>query len=295
MIRRAIASAGAGFLIASPALAAGQRVEWSGRGELAATYLNLDDAGKGVIQDDEASDFWTLKGGGALDVAWKTLNLQADFLAEGKLDERSANDTYEHSVGGGLHVGWRDPERGSAGAFGSVGEVETHERGASDPDTVVWAVGLEGQAFLDRFTLAAQAGYFDRESVASGGDVNALKNAGFGRLVGRYFPADDLRLETELSYAQGKMDPDEDDVWILGWGLGLEYRLGRSPLSGFVGYTGARYYQKDDWDALYEHRIGFGLRFYFGQPSLLANDRHGASLDLPRYLEWNGQAAGALE
>jgi hypothetical protein len=46
---------------------------------------------------------------------------------------------------------------------------------------------------------------------------------------------------------------------------------------------------------LYEHRIGFGVRVYFGQESLRANDRHGASLDLPRYLEWNGQIAGALE
>jgi hypothetical protein len=44
-----------------------------------------------------------------------------------------------------------------------------------------------------------------------------------------------------------------------------------------------------------ENRIGFGLRAYFGQPSLKANDRRGASLDLPRYLQWNGVIAGPLE
>jgi hypothetical protein len=53
--------------------------------------------------------------------------------------------------------------------------------------------------------------------------------------------------------------------------------------------------QDDDQDVLYEHRIGFGVRAYFGQESLESNDRHGASLHLPRYLEWNGQIAGALE
>jgi len=295
MIRSVIAWAGAGFLVASPALAAGRRAELSGAGELAATYLNLDDGGKNVIQGGEASDYWLLGGGGSLDVAWHALNLQADLAAEGKLDEGSADDTYEHSVGGGLHVGWRDPDRGTFGAFGGVGEVAIHDADDNDPDTVAWGVGLEGQAFFDRLTLYLQAGYLDRESVARGGDVDAIKNAGFGRVVGRYFWTDDFKLESELSYTQGTMDPDEDDVGILGWGAELEYRPGRFPVSGFVGYTGARYYQKDDWDALYEHRIGFGLRVYFGQPSLLAHDRRGASLHLPRYLEWNGQAAGALE
>ena len=285
----------AGVLIACPAMGASDGVELSGKGEFLATYLNLDDRGKEVIQDGEASDYWTLGGGGALGVAWRALFLQADFSAEGNLDERSADDTYEHSYGGGLHVGWRDPKRGSFGVFGSAGNVEINNAGDNDPDTVVWGVGLEGQAFFDPFTLYLQAGYLDRESVSSGGDIDALKNAGFGRVVGRTFCGDNFKFESEISYTQGKMDPDGDDVWVLGWGVEFEYRLGDTPVSGFVGYTGARYDQDDDWDVLYEHRIGFGVRAYFGQESLKANDRHGVSLDLPRYTEWNGQIAGALE
>jgi hypothetical protein len=295
MIHGLIGSAVAGVLIASPAMDGDEGVKLSGKGEFLATYLNLDDEGKDVIQGGEASDYWTLGGGGALDVAWRALNLQADFSAEGTLDEKSADDTYDHSYGGGLHVGWRDPERGSVGAFGSVGNVEINNVGDNDPDTVVWGVGLEGQAFFDPFTLYLQTGYLDRESLSSGGDVDALKNAGFGRVVGRYFCGDDFKLESEVSYTQGKMDPDEDNVWILGWGAELEVRLGGMPVAGFVGYTGARYDQDDDSDVLYEHRIGFGVRAYFGHESLKANDRHGASLDLPRTLEWNGQIAGALE
>ena len=68
-----------------------------------------------------------------------------------------------------------------------------------------------------------------------------------------------------------------------------------SPLAGFLGYTGAYYFQDDDSDKLWENRIGFGVRVYFRQPSLKTNDRHGASLDLPRYLQWNGVIAGPLE
>ena len=297
MIRGLIGFAVVGVLVAPPAMgeAGGEGVKLSGRGEFRATYLHLDDRGKNVIQDGEASDYWILGGEGAFDVAWRALNLQADFSAEATLDERSADDTYQHSYGGGLHVGWRDPGLGSFGAFGTVGHVKINNVGGNDPDTVAWGVGLEGQAFFDPTTLYLQAGYLDREPRSNGGDVDALKNAGSVRAIGRYFYGNDFKLEAEASYTQGKMDPDEDNVWILGWRADVEVRLGGTPVSGFVGYTGARYYQDDDSDVLYEHRIAFGVRVYFGQESLKANDRNGVSLDLPRTLERNGQIAGALE
>jgi hypothetical protein len=129
----------------------------------------------------------------------------------------------------------------------------------------------------------------------NGGDKNVLKNAGFGRIVGRYFPCDNLMLGLEGSYTQGKMDPDEDDVFIPGWGVDIEARLPGTPLAGFVRYTGAYYLQNDDSDQLLESRIGFGVRLYYGQPTLKANDRHGVSLDMPRYLQWGGITGGPLE
>ncbi|HEX9641209.1 MAG TPA: hypothetical protein VGB13_07840 [Candidatus Krumholzibacteria bacterium] len=284
-----------GAQAASPAMGADESVELSGKGEFRATYLNLDDNGKGVIQGGEVSDYWTLGGGGAFDVAWQALNLQADFASEGTLGEGSADDTYQHAFGGGLHVGWRNPELGSFGAFGSVGSVKINNVGNRDPETVAWGVGLEGQLYFDPVTVYLQGGYLDREPVSSGGDIDALKDAGFGRAVGRSFCGENFKFEIEVSYAQGKMDPDGDKVWILGWGADAEYRPRGWPVFGFVGYTGSRYDQSDDDDLLYEHRIGFGVRVYFGHESLKANDRNGVSLDLPRYLAWNGQIAGALE
>jgi len=282
-------------LVALPALGEDEAAQLSGKGEFRATYLDLNDNGKNVIQGGEASDYWMLGGGGALDVAWRALNLQADFSAEGKLDEGSADDTYENSYGGGLHVGWRDPAFGSLGAFGGVGNVKINNVGDNDPDTVAWGVGLEGQLFFDPATVYLQGGYLDRQSVSSGGDIDALENAGFARAIGRAFCGENFKFEAEISYAQGKMDPDHDKVWILGWGTDAEFRPAGWPVSGFLRYTGARYDQSDDGDVLFENRIGFGVRYYFGQESLKSNDRNGVSLELPRYLEWNGQIAGALE
>lgn len=270
------------------------RPKLSLRGEIGATYLYLD-GGSGVVQSDEAGDFWLLGGGAALDAAWDKWHIQADFGGEGNINERSANDTYLDSYGGGLHFNLRDPERGSVGIFSGLGTVETNDLNAPDPETLSWIVGGEGQIYFEPVTLYLQAGYADRQSIRSGGDVDVLKNAGFGRAVARYFPCDQVELSAETSYTQGRMDPDEDLVWILGWGAGAEWRPRGWPVSGFVDYLGAHYDQKDDNDQLDEHRIMFGLRFYFGQETLKANDRHGASLDLPRWLQLSGQTGGVLE
>lgn len=295
MLARSIGFALVALLLTPAAPLADEDTVFSGRGQLRATYLTLDDAEKNVIQGGEASDYWLLGGEGAIDAGWRALHLQADFSGEVNLDERSADDTYEHAYGGGLHIGWRDPATGSLGAFGSAGRVEIHDTGSSDPSSVAWGVGLEGQVFFERVTLYLQGGFVDREPVSHGGDVDALQDAGFGRVVGRYFCGDKLKLESEASLAQGEMDPDSDTVWIVGWGAEVEYRIGALPVSAFAGYSGARYDQDDDSDVLYEHRIHFGVRIYFGQDSLETNDRKGVSLDLPRYLGWNGQVAGALE
>lgn len=208
---------------------------------------------------------------------------------------RLVEATYEGSYGGGLHLNLRDSELGSVGLFGAVGKVQINDTEGADQATVVWGVGGEAQLYLRALTFYVQGGYLDRQPVEHGGDPNTIQNAGFGRLVSRVFFGDNLELSGEGSFAAGRMDPDGDSVVIAGWGAGGEYRLGGTPVSAFLRYTGAYFHQSDDVDNLIEHRIGFGVRVTFGQASLRANDRHGASLDLPHYLEWNGQAAGALE
>jgi hypothetical protein len=288
-----------GALLARPARAGDDGLELSGRGELTASYLHLDGLGDSaaspVVQPEEAANLWPLGAGGALDAALGHLHLQADFSGEINVHNRSDDDTYLGSFGGGLHPGWRDPDLGSLGVFWGMGQLGINDQGGPTRTTYAWGVGLEGQIFFDPATLYLQAGYLDREPLSSNGDINALKNAGFGRALGRFFPCDDLALEIEGSYAQGKMDPDGDTVHIGGWGAGVEARWPGTPLAGFLRYTGGYYFQTDDSDKLLETRIGFGVRLYFGQPTLKVNDRRGVSLELPRYLQWSGVTAGPLE
>jgi hypothetical protein len=248
-----------------------------------------------VIQPEEAQNLWTVGGGGALDAALGWWHLQTDFSGEGTVHNRSADDTYMGSFGGGLHAGWRNPELGSLGAFGSMGQYKINDRDGADRTSYAWGVGGEGQLYLGPATLNLQSGFLQREPASHGGDPRALANAWFVRVGGRYFWGDDLKLQVEGSYCQGKMDPDPDHLLIGDWGAEVEYRMPKTPVAGFVNYTGAYYFQDDDTDKLLETRIGFGVRVYFGQPSLKANDRQGASLDLPRYLQWNGVIAGPLE
>ena len=289
-----------GALLARPVRSgADEPLELSGTGELIATYLHLDEIQKDpaspVIQPEETDNLWTLGGRGAGDAALGSWHLEAEFSGEGTVHHADKDDTYGGSLGGALHAGWRNPEFGSLGLFGGAGNLKINDLDAKDRQTVMFGVGVEGQLFFDPVTLYAQVGYLDRQTALNGGDKNVLKNAPFGRLVVRYFPCENVALDLEGSYAQGKMDPDEDDVFIPAWGLGVEGRWPGTPLSAFVSYKGAYFFQNDDNDKLFENRIGFGVRVYFGQPTLKANDRHGVSLDMPRYLQWGGVTGGPLE
>jgi hypothetical protein len=293
--RALLAPALVGVLLATPARGADDGLKLSGTGEFNANYVHFTEKTPAVIQPEEASNLWTVGGAGALDAALGVWHLQADFSGEGTVHNRSADDTYQGSLGGGLHAGWRDPELGSLGVFGSMSQLTINDRGNADPRFYAWMAGGEYQLFLGPGTLFVQSGFLQRESPSQGGDDGAIKDAGFVRMGGRYFWGDDLKLEVEGSYAKGKMDPDLDNVVIWDWGAEIEYRLPGTPLAGFLEYTGAHHFEDDDNDKLLETRIGFGVRVYLGQPSLKANDRQGASFDLPRYVQWNGVTAGTLE
>jgi hypothetical protein len=285
-----------GALLARPVRSgADEPLELSGTGEVIASYLNLSDFSSSVLQPEEAKNLWTMGGRGALDAALGSLHLEAEFSGEGTVHNADQDDTYLGSFGGALHAGWRNPEVGSLGAFGGAGNLKINDFDGKDRRTIAYAVGGEGQLYFDPVTLYAQVGYLDRETAKHGGDKNVLKNAPFFRLVGRFFPCDDVEFNLQAAFAHGKMDPDEDNLFLGDWAAGVEARIPGIPLSGFLQYTGAYYFQDDDSDKLLESRIGFGLRFYFEERSLKANDRRGVSLDMPRYLQWGGITGGPLE
>ncbi|MCA9511271.1 MAG: hypothetical protein R3E88_15570 [Myxococcota bacterium] len=266
----------------------------SGVGEVRATYLRFSDPNGDVLQGGEARDLWAVGADASIDVAFGDVHVQADLGGDAGTRTRRADDTYEGSFGAAVHANVRDFRLGAIGVFGSLGRLAIHDLDARDPHSNVWSIGLEGAAFFPRATVVAQAGYLDRTH-SRGADPDALESGRLARGELRWFPRDTVRLAAGAGYVGGRMDDDDDHVWVIDWLGEAEALVPGSRVAGFVRYAGGYYHQSDDTDSLVEHRVVFGLRAYFGEATLIAHDRDGATFEAPRALEWNGVIAGPLE
>ncbi|MDB5570986.1 MAG: hypothetical protein JWN93_2169, partial [Hyphomicrobiales bacterium] len=75
------------------------------------------------------------------------------------------------------------------------------------------------------------------------------------------------------------------------WGVGVEHKFGASPFSAFLKYEGAdtkltasgvnccTTFYNDNFKTT-SHAVKAGVRIYFGEGTLLANDRTGTTLDI---------------
>lgn len=255
--------------------------------EAAIGYAWLGGSG---LEDDEAREF--LFGAGALRLG---MNFGSGLMAQGDLIGEVTNaskydDSYVSGIAAVGHLAWRDPSRGLVGVFGGIGQTDQDDDETDKTD--LYLAGLEGQIFLDNWTLYGQAGYLDSD----GTDDDALYDAIFGRLVARYYVQPNTKIEAGLAAAFGKME-DNDDAKIVNWSLGLEHRYASTPLSLFVGYDGFSAEQPDEDDRITSHEFKIGLRYAFGagSESLISKDRNGASLDAPAFLKWSGLTGGPLE
>jgi hypothetical protein len=185
-------------------------------------------------------------GAGSASVVFDQLYLQGDVFG----DVMDFDAGKSEIVGGGAHVGWRDAERGSAGIVGTYNDY-THLS-----STEVWRAGLEGEIFLDRLTLAADAGYFDQDGDSTGYAVGGLA----------FYPADRARLHLR----GGAFDLEESDPFGL-IGAGGEI-LVVDPLAVFVRWEASILESSID---IQQHSIVVGLSLYWGAdaPSLLTYDR----------------------
>ena len=102
--------------------------------------------------------------------------------------------------------------------------------------------------------------------------------------------------QAELSYAKGSQDGGGGarpwDMSVIGWGARFERMFHGGPLTGFLAYEGA-YYDNEgassgfaDDGQFAEHVILLGAKLQFGTESLKANDRYGATLDIPNIGRW---------
>ncbi len=262
-----------------------KEVVFSGVVEFYGGYTFYAD-GEGNADDlDEDNGF--VGGAARINVPWtSSFSTQFDLEGQSNLSSDLSGEQLENAFVGGIHASIRNPDSWLLGAFGGAGTATAVEE---DIATLLFA-GVEGQLYLQDFTLYGQLGYLDAEE-QDGDDCDCFHNAWFARAVGRYFVTPDTLVQAELSYADGEQDTgDSYDMNIIGWGARLEHSYSSVPLTTFVGYEGARYSNDSDGDfddgSFIEHTIVAGLKFKFGTDSLKDNDRYGATLDLPRFGRW---------
>jgi opacity protein-like surface antigen len=279
-LMRLLVTVASAFAIAGPALAADVYVpvaeqfpEAYFEGNKAAGYigvhygfawLNYAEDRENISRPTEVNLFG-VAGRGNLPFAPNSMfNLQIDGTADTVFTSGRSFGTPIEATG---HLYYRDPQRFSAGAFGTYGVAEGNN---------IWGGGLEGQYFFDRVTAYAQGGY---RTI----DAGVGNNEWYVRGIGRWFPTDNLRLEGEIGYAWLSIEDNPTDRTLntLFWTATAEYRFDHMPLGVFAQYRGASYYH-DQAPALFPNAYNaavFGVRAHLGSDNLIDNDRRGASYD----------------
>ncbi len=217
------------------------------------------------------------------------LSFQLDLQGESAfVDDTSKN--YTGSFLSGAHLSWRNPEAGLIGIFGGVGNGAN----AFDEATTAFLLGAEGQLYLNDWTFYAQLGYMDADEVDTG-TPDAFRDAWFGRGVARFFIASNVKLEGEVSYADGENDTDSDNMDAWGWGARFERTIPSMDGGFFLAYQGTYYDNENEARTLTEHSVRFGLNFAFGIEGQKYVDRHGATLDLPMVTRWSAYGVDMLD
>ena len=226
---------------------------------------------------------FTIAGQGAVSIPLgEMLALQLDGANE--FYTRSSDDEDDADSAGvfGAHLSLRDPGLGLIGILGGVGlgsSIDDSHKGQ-----LGWFVGGEGQMYFGNLTLYAQVGYADFQVDDDTPDGEGFVEAWFAGGEARYFITDDMMLNANVSY--GATDSyvdgeDQGDAW--NWGVGGAMRLTDSmPIYATADYRGGRYYADDGGEEIVQEQAFLvGLSFLFGAPSLLENDRRGATLSSP--------------
>jgi hypothetical protein len=223
------------------------------------------------------------------------VSIQIDAEAEGT----SSFDVSSFKLGGrisgifGGHLAWRNAHAYALGAFGAVaGSNQFIFAGSS----TYGLAGIEAQGYLGNFTLYPQAGYVGRLSGPDNAVVDFCPGNGwFGRLQGRHFLTPNDKLAAEIGWARLKHDLGpgvSGEYRILNWGISYEHRFEASPWALFVEYAGYET-RTSGWPGalgslvnggkVTENLALIGVRAHFGDATLLAQDRIGATFDMPKF------------
>jgi hypothetical protein len=232
----------------------------------------------------ESSQAWVLGGAGRVNYWWaQNISLQFDAQADGanytgQTSGPSRFSAQSFLIGG--HANWRN-EMWLLGAFVGGGDASPDE---VTPANVRHGIaGGEGQVYWNAFTFYGQGGYDGTiGSLSAGPGTIDNIHAWFLRATGRYYVNPNLRLEGTVFYDSGAHEfsagvpPVNFVQWL--WRVKVEYKLDGSPFAVFAAYQGTGLGFADE--RVFDHRVLAGVRIYFGDRTLRANDLSGATLDI---------------
>jgi hypothetical protein len=207
---------------------------------------------------------WVGLGGAARVNHWLMPNasVQVDFQA----NVQAESDSWyygEYEVATFLHAN-RRTDTHLLGLFGGFAMSNDY---SFEGWTGNFVGGLEGQAYLGNITLYGQVGVF--KHIFSYEDYDTL--FWFGNLEGRFFLTPNTKLAANVGFATGRIDTG-DSYSLVNFGAEIEQKFGMSPVSLFARYDGVVYGGYND------NTVKGGVRLMLNQPTLLDQDRKGATL-----------------
>lgn len=180
-----------------------------------------------------------------------------------------------HAFGGALHLSHRLENGLLLGGIVQYDRYVEYEKGSYESSRAL--AGLEAQYALDRVTLYGQVGgltYLHR-------DDSVFNQYGlFATAQVRYFLTDDLRIDLRAAAIHTELS--NDSIYgtdTLAAGIGVEYRINESPISLTANADYYRFATETYNDVREDARFTIGLRFNFGNETLIERDRSGPSLD----------------
>lgn len=256
-----------------------------------AAYANPDiviGGGAGIVHYTEAytstgySDFDSYNGHafrGFTSAAYNftpVLGAQGDLLADFQSVDFDGTTVTRTNLDGALHLFYRDPQTFLLGGFVQLGSTTFSFESYQSTFNRAYA-GIEGQLFLENFTLYGQAGV---SHITDAGYPDFNFGGYFATLEARYFLTPDFRIEGHVGVGTFDIYPDVNTS-TLNIGASAEYRLPDSPFSLFASYD-FNSATEDFGSGSYtvgEHRFMIGAKFNFGSETLLDRDRNGVSLN----------------
>lgn len=206
------------------------------------------------------------------------LDVQTEFY-----DHAGDEDNAQSASMIGGHLSLRDPGMGLIGLFAGAG-LGTNEDSSGGGKGLGFLGGVEAQAYLGNFTLYGQVGYADFVVDDSSPDDEGFTDGWFAAAEARYFIHEDFMIHANVAYGETESYTDGEDAGeIWNWGAGAKLRLSDSmPIYGTLDYRGGIYTDaENNTEEVTEHAVLVGLAFAFGAPSLMENDRRGATLSTP--------------